>query len=127
MKQDSFPAFLLKLAALSALLYGLLFLAETKVSAMQGIPKELMIAVLFVITGISHFIITKTKEKSPQIFTRAYMGTSTARLILYSVFILVYCFGHRDVAKVFVLVFFVLYIVYTIFEVRSVQSHLKKK
>lgn len=127
MNKDSFPAFLLKLLILSAVLYGLLFLFFTKVVVMPAMPIELMLLTLFGITALSHFVVLRAGKKDARIFTFSFIGTSTGRLIAYSIFLLVYGYLHKDIAKVFILTFFVLYIIYTIVEIKSVQAFLKKK
>jgi hypothetical protein len=125
MKQ-SFTRFIIILLGLTIVLYGISFFVFTRLIILP-MPSEIMLGVLFLVTAVFHFLVTKAAEKSPQVFTRTYMGLSSARLILYSIFLLVYCFGHRDIAKVFVLTFFILYIIYTAFEVRSVQAYFKRK
>ena len=127
MKQGSFLSFFLQLLVLSGVLYGAMYFLFTRVYIMPLMPTELMLLVLFGVTAGSHFIVMKAKEKSPQVFTRTYMGTSTGRLILYSIFMFIYCIIHKDIARVFVATFFVLYIIYTVFEVRSIRVFLKKK
>ena len=122
-----FTLFLIKLFALTLILYGISFLVFTRFADLPKMPIELMLIVLFTVTAISHFIVTRAGDKGAQVFTRSYMSLSTGRLIAYSIFLFAYCFGHRDIAKMFVLTFFVYYIFYTVFEVREVQSHLKKK
>ena len=127
MKQSSLLNFFVRLLILSLAVYGLLVLLFTKVWVNPAMPNELMVLVLLVVTGTSYLVVVKTGDKNPNTFTRSYMSTSSLRLILYSIFAIVYCFGHRDIAKTFVATFFILYIVYTIFEVKSVLSYFKKK
>lgn len=123
----SFLTFLLSLFALTAVLYGGAFLVFHNLITSPVLPVEIMLGVLFAATALSHYIVMRAGKSTPQVFTRTYMGLTTGRLMLYSVFVLVYCFNHRNVAKQFVLTFFAFYIFYTIFEVRAVQSLMKKK
>jgi hypothetical protein len=127
MNKNSFVTFFFTLLGLSIVLYGLMFFVFTQLVIMPGMPITLMLLVLLGITALSHYIVLRAGDKHPRIFTYSFIGTSTGRLIVYSIFLLVYCFGHRDIAKVFVLTFFILYIIYTAFEVKSVQAYLKKK
>ncbi|HSY77321.1 MAG TPA: hypothetical protein VK890_10715 [Bacteroidia bacterium] len=127
MKQNSFTAFLLQLFGLSAILYGGLFVVFTKVSVTPGIPLGLMFLMLFCITAISHFILLNAGRKNPQAFTYSFMATSMVRLVIYGIFIVLYGYKHPDIAKVFAITFFALYIIYTVFEIRSVLGSLKGK
>ncbi len=127
MKQGSFVAFLLQLFGLTAILYGVLYMFFTKVMPVTGIPLEVMLGMLFAVTALSHFIIIQSGKKNPRAFTYAFMFTSLTRLVVYGVFIVLYGRQHSDIVKPFVLSFFVLYIIYTVFEIRSVLGYLKGK
>ncbi|MGP8217158.1 MAG: hypothetical protein ACLQQ4_16430, partial [Bacteroidia bacterium] len=122
MKQGSFLSFFLQLLGLSAILFGLLFLVFTRVIVTPGLPLGLMVAILFAITFISHFILMRAGKKSPQAFTYSFMFTSVIRLIIYGIFIVLYGYKHTSIAKTFAITFFGMYIVYTVFEIRSVLN-----
>jgi hypothetical protein len=125
MKQKPFASFLFELLALSVILYGLLWIIFQKLLDMPEIRFEFMLIVLFIVTALSYWLVVNSTKKDYRTFTYSYIGSSTGRLILYSVFLFAYCFNHRDTAKVFILTFFVLYIIYTVFEVRKVQKFIK--
>jgi hypothetical protein len=127
MKQGSFVGFLLQLFGLSAFLFGILFLVFTRYYIVQAMPLGLMFIVLFVVTALSHLILLKAAKKSAQAFTYAFMGISMVRLVMYGVFIVLYGYQHHEVAKIFALTFFALYIIYTAFEIRSVLGYMKGK
>lgn len=122
----SFTGYLVQLFVLSAVLFAISFYVFTK-HIVLPMPCGIMLGVLFIVTALSHYIVKKAAEKSGQVFTRTYMSLSSGRLILYSIFIFAYCFTHRDIAKEFVLTFFIYYIFFTIFDVRAVRVFLKKK
>jgi hypothetical protein len=124
--KPSFTSFVFMLLVLTGGLYGASYYIFNRVLIMPGMPLVLMLGVLFLVTCLSHYIISKANDKSPQVFTRTYMALSTGRLLMYSIFVLAYCFGHRDIAKAFALTFCIFYIFYTFFEIRAVQSFLKK-
>jgi len=127
MKQKSFPIFLLQLFGLSAILFGVFSLLFSKVIPVTGVPLGLMFLMLFVITAFSHLILMQAGKKNPRTFTYSFMFTSLTRLVIYGAFIVIYGRGHADIVKPFVLTFFVLYIIYTVFEIRSVLGFLKGK
>jgi hypothetical protein len=125
MKQGSFVGFLLQLFGISAFLFGILFFVFTRYYIVANMPLGLMFIVLFVITALSHLILLNSAKKSAQAFTYAFMGVSMVRLVIYGVFIVLYGYKHHEVAKVFALTFFALYIIYTVFEIRSVLGYMK--
>jgi hypothetical protein len=127
MKQGPFVVFLLQLFGLSAILFGILFVVFTRYWIVPGMPLGLMFIVLFIITAISHTILMRVSQKGAQAFTYSFMGISMARLLIYGIFIVLYGYKHHEVAKVFALTFFGLYIIYTAFEIRSVLGYMKKK
>jgi hypothetical protein len=127
MKKGSFPMFLLWVTSISLMLYGALFMIFTRVWAMPKMPIELMIVILFAVTIISRSIIIRAEKSSPRAYTYSFIGTSTMRLILYSIFVLAFSFKHREIAKQFILTFFVLYIIYSAFDLKSASSYLKRK
>lgn len=127
MKQNSFIGFILQLFGLSAFLFGVLFFVFTRFIIVANMPLGLMLLMLFFITGASHLILTRAGTKSAQAFTYAFMVTSMVRLVIYGIFIVLYGYNHHEVAKVFALTFFALYVIYTAFEIRSVLGYMKKK
>lgn len=122
---QSFTSFLLKLLVLTMVLFGISFYIFSKLIVLP-MPCGIMLLVLFSITALSHYLVMRTADKGPQVFTRTYMSLSSGRLIAYSIFVFAWCFGHRDFAKEFVLTFFVYYIFYAMFEVRTVRAFFKK-
>jgi hypothetical protein len=125
MKQGSFLAFLLQLLGITILCYGALFIVFTKAVPTPTMPLEIMLLMLFGVTALAHFIILKSGKNNPTKFTYAFMFTSVVRLIIYGLFIILYGWKHADIAKPFAISFFCLYLLYTIFEIRSVLKHLK--
>ncbi|HTB07457.1 MAG TPA: hypothetical protein VK806_10940 [Bacteroidia bacterium] len=125
MKQGSFLAFILQLFGITVVCYGALFIVFTKAVPVPTMPLELMLLMLFVVTGLAHFIILRSGKNNPTKFTYAFMFTSVIRLIIYGMFIILYGWKHAEIAKAFALTFFGLYLLYTIFEIRSILKYLK--
>ncbi len=68
-------------------------------------------------TLISYYFIQKKLDTSPSGFVTAFMANSIIRLLLYLIVIVVYALTHKDDAVNFIVGFFILYIVFTSFEV----------
>ncbi len=81
----------------------------------------------FVSTIVTHHLLMKTNKQSPQNFIRAYLGTTALRLFLNLMIIVMYMLINRMGAMVFALSFLVLYFLYLIFEIISLQKDLKEK
>ena len=84
-------------------------------------------------TIISFLYIQKKTTESPRKFVNVYLANTTAKLLLYLVILMVYAINFFSDAINFVISFFVLYVIYTIFEVihllrvnRSISSQEKK-
>lgn len=68
-------------------------------------------------TLLSYYFLQKKMEGSPSGFVTAFMANSIIRLLLYLVIIAVYAFTNRADAVNFILSFFLLYVIFTTFEV----------
>ena len=125
MKSNSFPAFLIQLAVIAALAYGVLYVICTRVYQLPAMPNEFMVGLMFAVTAISHYVLIKAGEKSNKNFTYTFMLSSIIRLTIYAIFMVWFGRKHRDILIEFVACFFGLYFVFMIFEVRSVLGYMK--
>ncbi len=69
------------------------------------------------ITFIFHFGLLMSAGRRPQSITLYYMAGTTLKLLLFAGIIIAYTMLHRESAKGFIIVFFIQYVFYTIFEV----------
>lgn len=67
------------------------------------------------------------KNKKPQKLVTYFMGATTLKLLLSLLFLAVYAFTHKETAKVFIVLFFIYYMLYTAFEVAALILQVKKK
>jgi hypothetical protein len=128
MKQSPFILFAVKLSLLSAVLFGMAYYMSG--SGYIGLSRHqlaMMFIILFIITLLSFYIVMQSAQKSPRTFTYAFMFSSTIRLLVYGVFIALYCHWRPQVAMPFAVTFFVLYMIYTGFEIGSLLGFLKQK
>ena len=76
--------------------------------------------VLFtLLTYSNHTILTKTLKDKPQKFTYVFMGVSAAKLFLMLIAIVVYLLIRRETVIPFLVGTFLLYLVFTFFEVKT--------
>lgn len=87
-----------------------------------------LLAYFFAITLLSHFIMLKaTKSKEPIDTYNATMGSTALRLFLGLVIVITYIYVFKTHTFNFAITFFVLYGLFTTFEIRSLLRQIKKE
>lgn len=81
----------------------------------------------FAATLVVHYLLLKISEKRPPGFINFFMLVTFGKLIFFLTIILIYALLNRDDAVQFIVVFFILYVCFTAFEVILTLSHSKKK
>lgn len=76
----------------------------------------------FALTLISHYLQIKSSEKSFARFTSNYMLVTSVKLMTLLIVLLVYVLLNRNDAIPFIISFFILYILYSVFEVIELQN-----
>lgn len=115
----SLLTFLIILLALSV---GFIFPA-----AQLPVESAIVFAFFFIITLSIHFILLKADEKPDPQFIRYFMITTMLKLFLYLGFIIILIFLVKEHAKPLAILFMILYLIYSVFEIGSFLSHLKKR
>lgn len=85
--------------------------------------------IILLIAGFSlasHILLLKAATVSNQKFTQTFLLTTTAKLLLYLSAMAAYAFTHRELAKIFILNFTVLYFIFTPFDVIMILKQTKK-
>ena len=87
-----------------------------------------IISIVFVwmVTCLSHFWVMKSVSGKPGRFNRIFMLQTTLKLLLYSVYIAVFLFFYGQHGVPFTVHFFVVYIVFTIFDVAMILKFVRK-
>ncbi len=80
-----------------------------------------------VISVLTHYILIKSGKSRIAKFSTSFMGITSLKLFLYLIFIIVYLLIDKTNALVFVLTFFIIYLLFTIFETSSLLKDLDKK
>lgn len=68
-------------------------------------------------TLISFMFIQKKTEKAPNKFINVYLANTTVKLLLYLAILVVYALNYLSDAVNFITSFFILYLIFTVFEV----------
>jgi len=86
-----------------------------------------VVALFYVVTNLVHAYLLKISISSGSRFTSWYMATSFTKMFFYLVVAIVYTIIYRDEAKIFLVNFLLLYVVYTIFEVAEFSKVVRQK
>ncbi len=82
----------------------------------------------FIFTNIAiHYILTKAGNKNIRQFSTYFMASIGLKLLVYMMFIITYVLMNRANATNFVIQFFALYLVYTIYETQSMSKTVRNK
>lgn len=79
----------------------------------------------FVSTAAIHHFLVKANTQSPQNFVRSYIAFTALKLLLNLMVIILYIFINRSQAIVFILSFLILYFIFLVFEIISLQKELR--
>lgn len=116
--KSRFIQFFIRLLVFSVLL-GVFAFALSLILPENTLPTVLPWLFIFfiIVTSGVHAVLLKITELRPARFVSYFMLTTFGKLVLYFIAVLVYVFTHRAGLLPFILSFFILYILYTIFEV----------
>ena len=109
--------FFIQIAILTAILYTLSAIVFSLLLPQYYI-KIIPWTILFVavITVALHTFLFRAAQKRAIVFTRMFLGLNFLKLFFYLIFIVAYMLISKERPAVFVIVFFVCYIVFTIYE-----------
>ena len=100
----------------------------------QTILKEYYLPVFWILFGIItvftagfHYSVLLVSEKETSKFTSKFMMVSGIKMIIYLIIIVYYAFSFPEKASIFLISFFILYLLYTVFEVLLIVNYFKKK
>jgi hypothetical protein len=84
-----------------------------------------LIVFFFSVTLLVHYILLKATLKKTGAFINLFMLLTFGKLIFFLTIMLIYAFTNRDDAPRFIITFFILYLLFTIFEVYQSLGHSK--
>jgi hypothetical protein len=111
-------SFFVKSSLLTLLVYILgtiLYAGVIPLLYIQVLP--LIPLLFFGVTNLVHFYLLKVAARSNARFTSQFMATGFIKMFFYMAFALGYAFVNNGQAKIFLINFLLLYIIYTTFEV----------
>jgi hypothetical protein len=84
--------------------------------------------IFFIATSIIvHYILTKAGKQQVRKFSAFYLGSISAKLLIYIIFITIYVLVDKSTAVPFLITFLILYFLFTFFETYSLLNDLKKQ
>jgi len=98
-----------------------------------GIPKfyipvlPLIPILFYVFTNLVHVYLLRIAAKSQARFTSHYMAASFLKMFFYMALGIGYAFANREQAKIFLINYLLLYIIYTTFEVIELSKVVRQK
>ena len=112
-----------------AISIGIIFFVVFKyLLAQYYLPVFPFLIIFFTIISILiHYILLKASNFRIAKFSTFFMGSTTAKLFIYVIFLVIYVLVDKLNAVPFLLTFFVLYFLFTIFETFSLLIDLKEK
>ncbi len=124
----TFSGFLKSLLLFSALIYLAGFIIFSTVLSDHYLPVFHLLVFYFTLLSIAgRLVIGKTNMQKPGEFNMRYFLVRWTKVLLHIAFIVVYLFINRENILAFVLTFMCGYILYSIFDVYSLNFYLKKK
>jgi hypothetical protein len=123
-----FQHFFLRLTILSIIAGAIIYLVKTLVPSAITSPALFQVLILFfLLTAVVHYVLLRISTLNPRKFVGYFMLATFLKLFVYLIVMVVYAFTiNREEVMPFVLGFFILYIIYTVFEVVSLLSQTKK-
>ena len=85
-----------------------------------------IILLFTLLSTFSHFYLLNTASKSFRKFSNAFLLTTTIKHLTYLSFMAFYAFLNRDVAKIFIFNFTVVYFIFTPFDVIMILKQARK-
>lgn len=118
--------FLLRLVILTLLVIAMAYVVFTYISPCHVTGVYIIILFFFLVTLTFHVYLLKSYRSSPGKFTVRYLGASGVKMFIYMISAGVLVLLNREEALQLLISFFVLYLIFTIFEIREILVHLKR-
>jgi len=122
--------FLISILLFSAAIAVFFYFLQPVLPAKAVFANFIFIQIFILIATIGfHAGLINSGEKSNQAFIRYFMGATAAKLFLYMLVMIGYALFNKETAFGFIIHFFMMYLLYTAFEVtliyKKFSSHLK--
>lgn len=109
----------LKSLLILASIVGILVIGVVYILPSEHVSLALPYILIFHVLAslVSFVIINKKLQQEPKKFVNVYLGVTTVKLMLYLAILLIYSFNFLHDAVNFIISFFVMYVIFTFFEV----------
>jgi hypothetical protein len=119
--------FIVRLTLLSLFLGFIAFIMNRLLPDGMISPALPWLFLLFYITGAAvHYVLLRITALNPRKFVSYFMLATFFKLMNYLIVIVVYTFYVRQGILSFIISFFILYIIYTVFEVATILAQTKE-
>jgi len=128
-----FRKFLIKLFIFSILVAISFAIADFAVPMFASYQSFTWLALIFffLLNGVTGFIGFRALKKSPHGFVASVNGIVALKILLCVVFVVIYMVVAQPNSGLFIISFFILYVIYTVFEIRELiaaqKNQLKQK
>ena len=120
--------YIIRLLIFSLFIALIAFALYATVLSQFYLPVMPWVLLFFVLISLAtHYILIKSGESRIAKFSTSFMGVTSIKLFLYLIFIVVYLINDKSNALVFVISFFILYLLFTVFETSTLLKDLNKK
>ena len=120
--------YIIRLLTFSVIISAISYILFKYVLAKYYLDVFPFLIAFFALTSIFiHYILLKASDFRIAKFSTFFMGSTSAKLFLYIIFLVIYVLADKSNAVPFLLTFFVLYFLFTIFETVSLLIDLKEK
>ena len=86
----------------------------------------ILLAMISILTGALHYSNIRASAQNASKFASGFLLATGIKMMIYLILITSYVLLNPEKASVFLISFFILYILYTIFEVLSILKHIRK-
>lgn len=118
---------ILQLTVLSLIAGGVYLLLQTLLAPGILTPAlPWLILLFFLVTAAVHFFLLKITTMNPRKFVGYFMLSTFFKLFIYLIVMITYVFYVKEGILAFVLAFFTLYIIYTVYEVVTILKQTKE-
>jgi hypothetical protein len=119
--------FIKKIIIFSAILASISFLLFAYAIPQYYLPVFPFLLAFFVVSTIAvHALLSKAGKHKTSRFSAVFMGSITAKLFLYILFIIIYILIDKSTAVPFLVAFLILYFLFTFFETVFLLKDLNK-
>ena len=120
--------FLVRLLIYSAAVFALFYFAEDQLPKRFAFHAYWKIQIfMIVVAWVSHAGLEKAGLKGNQHFIRQFMATTGLKLFLYMIVMVGYAVLNRETAVGFIVHFFLMYVLYTVFEITFIYKRLSSR